>query len=130
MKAMMNDASLMILRVSFGLMMMIGHGLPKLQMAIAGGNIQFPDPIGLGAAFSLYAAVFSEFVCALFVIIGFKTRIFAGFLVFTMIVAAFIVHASDPFFMKKEFPLMYAFAFLSLMGTGAGKYSVDGKMGH
>jgi putative oxidoreductase len=120
------DLGLFIMRVSFALMMLIGHGLPKLQMATSGDPIKFADPIGMGVTVSLWAAVFSEFLCSLFVTIGFQTRIACGFLVFTMLVAAFVVHAADPFFMKKEFPLMYAFLFLGLMATGPGRYSVDG----
>jgi putative oxidoreductase len=126
MNSLFNELGLFIMRVSFGLMMLIGHGLPKLQMATSGDPIRFADPIGLGVTFSLWAAIFSEFLCALFVTIGFQTRIASAFLVFTMVVAAFIVHAADPFFTQKEFPLLYAFLFLGLMGTGAGRYSVDG----
>lgn len=126
MKTLFQDLGLLAMRLAFALFMMIGHGLPKLNMALSGGEIQFADPIGMGPAMSLYAAIFSEFICALFVAIGFQTRIASAFLVFTMFVAAFVVHAADPFFTDKEFPLLYAFFFLGLMGTGAGRYSVDG----
>jgi putative oxidoreductase len=124
MTSLFHDLGLLIMRVSFSLMMLIGHGLPKLNKALA-GDTSFADPIGLGPAISLYAAIFAEFFCALLVALGFQTRIAAGFLVFTMLVAAFVVHASDPFFTQKEFPLMYAFLFLGVMGTGAGRYSID-----
>lgn len=129
MSALFHDLGLLVMRVSFSLMMLIGHGLPKLNTAIAGGDIQFADPIGIGPTMSLYAAIFSEFFCSILVTLGFQTRIAAGFLVFTMLVAAFIVHAQDPFFPRKEFPLLFAFMYLGLMGTGAGRYSIDGKWG-
>jgi putative oxidoreductase len=46
-------------------------------------------------------------------------------LAITMIVAAFIVHADDPFG-KKELALLYLSGCLTLIFTGAGKFSVDG----
>ena len=44
----------------------------------------------------------------------------------TMLVAAFVVHASDPIGTKEK-ALFYAIAFLALAFTGAGKYSIDRK---
>jgi len=58
------------------------------------------------------------------------TRFAAAPVVFTMIVAAFVVHGSDPWTMgagaSKEPALLFAFVFLALIFTGAGKFSVDG----
>jgi putative oxidoreductase len=45
-----------------------------------------------------------------------------------MVVAAFIIHGDDPF-AKKEFALLYAIPFLTLVFTGAGKFSLDAKLG-
>jgi putative oxidoreductase len=42
-----------------------------------------------------------------------------------MLVAAFIVHATDPFFSKKEFALVYALYYLGLACTGPGRFSLD-----
>lgn len=119
------DLGLLFLRASFGLTMIIGHGWPKIGRAMAEGPIQFADPIGLGPAVSLYSTIFAEVVCAFLIIIGLQTRIAGVILAFTMIVAAFIVHAADPFFTTKEFPLLYAFLCLGLFGTGAGRFSID-----
>lgn len=124
MREMGRDLGLLFLRVSIGLTMLIAHGWPKIGRAMADGPIQFADPIGLGAAASLYTAIFTEVVCALLIIIGLQTRISSLLLAGTMIVAAFIVHAADPF-TTKEFPLLYAYACLALVGTGAGRFSID-----
>ena len=103
--------------------MMMGHGFGKVMDLIA-GKTGFPDPIGIGSMPSLVLAAFAEFLCALAVVVGFKTRWSAFPVVVTMLVAAFVIHAGDPW-PKKEFPLLYATAFLTLMFTGGGRYSVD-----
>jgi putative oxidoreductase len=41
-----------------------------------------------------------------------------------LLVAATIIHADDPW-QKKEFALMYAVPFLTLIFTGPGRYSID-----
>jgi putative oxidoreductase len=42
-----------------------------------------------------------------------------------MVVAAFVIHADDPWG-KKEFALLFAAGFLTLVLTGPGKFSLDG----
>jgi putative oxidoreductase len=41
-----------------------------------------------------------------------------------MCVAAFVIHGSDPF-SGKELALMYLVPFLTLVFTGAGRFSLD-----
>ena len=67
-------------------------------------------------------------IAILLVVIGFKVRWAAIPVVITMLVAAFVVHAADGW-AKQEFPLLFAVAFLTLVFTGAGRYSLDGKVG-
>ena len=116
------DFGLLLLRVTFGLLMM-GHGLGKVQDLIA-GKTAFADPIGIGEAPSLALAAFAEFLCALAVVVGFKTRWAALPVAITMLVAAFIVHGGDGWD-QQEFPLLYASAFLALVFTGGGRHSLD-----
>ncbi|MFS4415324.1 DoxX family protein [Maribacter sp. 2307ULW6-5] len=120
----LKDLGLALLRVSMSAMM-LAHGYPKLQKLIA-GNFEFPNPLGIGEAPSLFLAVVTEFVCPILVIIGFKTRWAAIPVAITMAVAAFIVHADDPFG-SKEKALMYLAAFVSISLLGPGKFSVDRK---
>lgn len=120
------DKGLLILRLGSGLMMLFAHGLPKL-MNFGHLSKNFADPIGLGPLISVILAIFSEFICALLIAVGFKTRLAAIPLIITMLVAAFIVHVNDPF-SKQEFPLLYAVCYLVLVFTGSGKYSVDHKL--
>jgi putative oxidoreductase len=103
---------------------MLTHGYGKLQSALAGGEIQFMDPFGLGQAASLYLAVFAEFFCSIFLILGFATRLAVIPLIVTMLVAVLIAHGSDPF-EKKEMALHYLLVYLVILVCGAGKYSLD-----
>lgn len=117
------DLILLVVRVFIGFAM-LSHGFPKLQMLIGGGKIEFYDFIGLGPQISLILTVFAEFVCSILLILGFFTRISLGFLIFTMIVAAFMVHGADAFD-KREMSLVYLSVYLLLLVFGAGKVSVD-----
>ena len=116
------DFGLLFLRVTIGLMM-AGHGFGKVSDLLA-GKTGFPDPLGIGSVPSLALAAFAEFVCALLVVVGFKTRWSAIPPALTMLVAAFIFHAGDSWG-DKEFPLVYAAAFLTLVFTDGGEYSLD-----
>ena len=117
------DVGLLFLRVTVGLMMVISHGWGKMVKVVS-GDFSFPDPLGLGAAPSLVLAALTEFVCALLVVLGVKTRYVAVPVTITMLVAAFVQHIDDSWG-KKEFALLYAIPFAMLIITGGGKYSLD-----
>ena len=105
--------------------MLITHGLPKFQKLIS-GDLEFGDPIGIGAAPSLFLAVIGEFICPILIIIGFKTRWMAVPPAITMAVAGFIVHSADPFGTKEKAFLFLAF-FIAIILLGPGKFSLDKK---
>lgn len=117
------DVALLVLRVWFGSVLALGHGLGKVKNL--GGFIDsvagmgFPLPIVTGP----FAAL-SEFVGGLCLALGLMTRLAGAAIVGTMLGAAFVVHAADPF-MKKEFALAYACAALVLVIAGPGRYSLD-----
>ncbi|MGG7467603.1 DoxX family protein [Chryseobacterium arthrosphaerae] len=117
------DIIVFVVRVFVGFAM-LSHGFPKLQMLLAGGKIEFFDFLGLGPQISLILTVFAEFVCSILLILGLFTRISLGFLIFTMVMAAFVVHGADPF-EKREMAFIYLSVYLLLMVIGAGKVSVD-----
>ena len=102
---------LLILRITIGIFMLT-HGLPKLQQLLA-GNLQFADPFGWGSGISLALVVFAEFLCSIFIIIGFATRLSTIPIIITMLVAAFSASAGQPF-VKKEFPLLYLIIFITV----------------
>jgi putative oxidoreductase len=105
--------------------MMLTHGMPKLSRLFGDDPIKFADPLGVGVVTSLALAVFSEFFCSLLLILGLGTRLAVLPLIFTIMVISFVVHAGDPF-TEIELPLMYLFAYLTILVAGPGKYSVDG----
>lgn len=117
------DIILLMVRVFIGFAM-LSHGFPKLQMLLEGGKIEFFDFLGMGPTLSLILTVFAEFVCSILLILGLFTRVALGFLIFTMIIAGFVVHGADPF-EKREMSLIYLSAYLLLIAFGPGKISVD-----
>lgn len=114
---------LLLVRIAVGAFMLT-HGLPKLSKLLAGGEIKFADPFGLGPGISLALTVFAEVVCSILVIIGLGTRLAVIPLIVTMLVAAFHAHASDPF-SSKEKPLLFVIVFAVLFVFGSGKHSID-----
>ena len=117
------DVTLLIIRVGVAVLMLI-HGIPKLQMIFTGGEIQFPAVIGLSPAVSLALAVFAEVLCSILILIGLGTRWATIPLIITMLVAVFIFHLNDPF-ANQELGLLYLFLYVPLLILGSGKYSVD-----
>lgn len=117
------DIALLIIRVFVGFAM-ISHGFPKLQQLFSGNEIKFYDFLGMGSKFTLILAVFAEFVCSIFLILGLFTRISVVFLFITMIIAGFVVHSSDEF-SKREMSFLYLSIYTLFLAIGPGKYSVD-----
>ncbi|SRR6056297_875402 len=118
------DYALLIARLVFG-GLMITHGWPKF-MKIINSDWGFADPLGIGAAPSLILTVFAELFCAVGLVLGWKTRLCAIPLIFTMLVAALIVHGSDPL-ADKEHALLFLGGFAVLAFMGAGRLSIDRK---
>ncbi len=121
------DLGLLIVRLWFGAVLAASHGYGKV-MNISGfsenvAKLGFPVPIFFGSA-----AALSEFLGGILVAVGFMARPAAGAVLGTMFVAAFIVHADDPFG-KKEFALSYAAAALAILVAGPGRFSIDARMG-
>tara|TARA_R110002072_G_scaffold303069_1_gene492550 strand:- start:21848 stop:22288 length:441 start_codon:yes stop_codon:yes gene_type:complete len=116
------STGLLLLRVAFGCFMLV-HGWQKLS-GFSEMADKFPDPIGMGSSLSLVMAIAAEVGCSLLLIAGFGTRFAAIPLAFTMIVASFVVHGSDPW-QKKELAACYLAVYATLVLTGAGRFSVD-----
>ncbi|MCK5943547.1 MAG: DoxX family protein [Planctomycetes bacterium] len=119
---------LLILRVGIGCYMLT-HGWGKAHVLFNGNAEQFGDPLGMGKTLSLVLAVGAEAGCAVLVALGAATRLAALPIAFTMGVAAFVVHADDPWTMSggasKEPALLYLIPSLALVFTGGGRFSVD-----
>lgn len=117
------SAGLLVLRIATGALMASLHGFGKLT-SYGEKAATWADPIGLGPEVSLALAIFSEFFCAVLIVLGLATRAAAIPFLITMLVAAFVVHADDPWG-KKELALLYAAPALALILTGPGAFSLD-----
>lgn len=118
---------LLVLRVGAGGSMILLHGWGKL-LNFGPRSATFYDPFGIGPAPSLALAVFAELFCSALIVTGLATRLAAIPLVITMWVAAFGRHAADPW-SKKELAIVYSVAFLALVFTGPGVFSLDRVLG-
>lgn len=122
-KEFLQSFGLLVLRVGMGALMLFGHGSDKLvNFSIKAPT--FADPLGLGSSFSLALAVFAEFFCSLAVALGFATRFAVVPILILLCTAAFAVHGGDPW-AKKELALVYFVPYLTILFTGAGRYSLD-----
>ena len=118
---------LLAVRIIFGILLM-NHGIQKWS------NFQelstaFPDPIGLGSSISLGLAIFGELVCSMGFIFGFLYGLAMIPMIFTMIVAFFVIHANDVFAVK-ELAFIYLVVFVLMYIAGPGKFSIDHFIGN
>ncbi len=114
---------LLLARVIFGFLF-LSHGIAKLH-AYANTPELFLDPIGLGSTLSLWLVLFAEILCTTGFILGALFRLCLIPMIFTMCIALFVIHASDPLGVK-ELSMMYLAIFALLYITGPGRYSIDG----
>lgn len=119
----MRDFALLLMRLLFGLSMMLAHGLGILQ-GFSEYADKYANPIGLGSRLSMALMIFAEFFCALAVVLGLFTRLALIPLIIGMSVAFFIYHGSHSFD-KKELSYLYLSAFTVLFLLGPGRFSLD-----
>lgn len=123
----LHDLGLLWLRVLMGCGIAY-HGYGKVfgghvsMLAEGLAKMGFPMPL-----YFAWAAALAEFLGGIFIAVGFQTRAAAFFVFVTMSVAAFKVHANDPFEVKE-----LALAFWTMAGTliltGGGPYTVEVKL--
>lgn len=113
---------ILALRVAFGLLF-LRHGIEKTA-AFDELITSFPDPLGVGTTLSLSLVIFAELFCSIAFIIGALFRLCLIPMIFTMIMAVFVIHGNDVFAIK-ETALMYLMLFAVLFVSGPGKFSVD-----
>jgi putative oxidoreductase len=123
-KTLQTDLARLLIRVFFGFSMAMAHGYGKIVKYFSGGEIQFLDPIGLGASTSLLLAGVSEFAFPLLVAVGLFTRLSCLPVMATMVVAFAAVHLNDPYG-KQELALVYLVAFTAIFLMGPGRFSAD-----
>ncbi|MBO9571278.1 MAG: DoxX family protein [Chitinophagaceae bacterium] len=117
------NTALFILRVGAGVLL-AAHGYDKL-IHFQQFSSKFINFMGIGQSASLSLAIFAEFFCSIFVILGLFTRIAAIPILINMAVAIGKAHNYD-FFGDAEKPTLFFLIFLTILIVGPGKASVDG----
>jgi putative oxidoreductase len=132
-----DDTAALILRVMLGVVF-FPHGAQKLfgwfgGSGFSGTMATFTDKMGIPAVLA-FLAIMAESVGALAVIAGFLTRIGALGIGTNMVVAIFMVHLQNGFFMNWfgnkqgegfEYHLLAIAIALALIIKGGGRWSVD-----
>jgi len=80
--------------------------------------------IGLGASMEFHLVVLSHFICGIFVVLGFLTRLSIIPIFISMAVAFFIAHKGQAF-MLKELSFAYMLLCLPVFIFGSGRFSID-----
>ncbi|TYR35732.1 DoxX family protein [Sphingobacterium phlebotomi] len=111
-----------ILRIGFGVLMIPHHGYAKL-VEFNERKDGFMDLLGLGGTVSLSLAIFAEFFCSIFVIMGLFTRLATIPLLITMLVVLSI-HNWE-LFGQYELATAFFIGYLSILTLGPGKFSLD-----
>lgn len=120
------DLGLLIFRILAVFSLLKTHGLPKL-FHIKETMSHIPDPMGLGAEFSTYYAIFSHVFCGILIALGLFTRLGAFFIVSITLSGLLLVHLHDPNNVQ-DVPLIYSIVFGYIILMGPGKYSLDYKL--
>lgn len=119
------DLGILLFRIALSAMMIFFHGWHKLT----GWEDElhtFPDLIGISSEVSYVLVAWLETFGTILIAMGLFTRIQSLGLAFTMFVAFFLWH--DMMFTGSnsgQTAFTFAFAYLMLFLTGAGKYSLD-----
>lgn len=123
------DMALLVLRITAMLSLFIKHGIEK-GFTFSAMVPHFVDPVGIGLGPSLFIAMVGDFVCSFLMVIGLVTR-WAALFAFTNIMVAWILVHHFAYFGKSstaghgELIVLYLSVTLTLLISGAGRYSVD-----
>jgi putative oxidoreductase len=112
---------LLLIRLFFGILFFM-HGLDKLTN-FNELSLVYPSVFGFSSYTTLMVAIFCEFACSMFLLVGLITRIILIPMVLSMAVAFFDIH--EAMMPEGELSLIYLIVFLGLFLTGPGRYSVD-----
>lgn len=123
------NLALFLLRVWFGLLLFVKHGLDK-SMNYSRLSAHFADPFHIGPTASLLLVLLAEVICALLVALGLWTRIAAAIIVIDLAVAFGFAHQFQLFGQRNgELAFVFLGAFLVICISGPGVWSIDGFRG-
>ena len=110
---------LLLMRLFLGGVMLINHGLPKLDKDVS----SLPNPLNLHPSLSGGLILFAEIFCAGLIIVGFASRWACLVLAISMGTAFFIFHEAS--LTDGELALAYFSGYLSILIIGPGSLSAD-----
>ncbi|WP_459209888.1 DoxX family protein [Aquimarina rhabdastrellae] len=120
------DLGILILRLTLGILMLF-HGIAKLSSGVSFIESTL-EASGL-PSFIAYGVYFGEVIAPVLLIIGYRTRIAALLLSFTMLFAMLMVHSAEIFTLSPhggwavELLGLFLFGGIALFYTGGGKYA-------
>jgi len=117
------DIVLLILRIGIA-GLMLTHGIPKLKLLLAGTDIHFPDPLGIGSTLTMALVVIAEVLCSVLILFGLAIRLAVLPLIFNMLIIILVV-MGDSGLEKQESAIHYLLAYLVLLFAGSGSISID-----
>jgi len=119
--------AMLVQRVATGLLLLIGHGLPKISnfSQLSSG---FYDPFHIGHRNSLVLVILAELFCSMFMVLGLFTRIAALIIVVNLSIAVFVFNHGQPL-KSVDLASIYLVSAFTVMILGPGRISVDGMMG-
>lgn len=118
------NIAMLLLRVSFGAVLMVKHGFAKV-MNFATLQHTFYNFLGFGPKFSLIIILIAEIFCSLMIILGLFTRWACIPIIIAMLVVIFGNDAGKDL-LDSELALFYLTAFTAILFCGPGRISVDG----
>ena len=118
----LKDIGFLVFRVGLSASVFIAHGIPKVANILR-GNLDFPDPVGLGPELGLILSAGAETLCALLIAFGIWTRAATIPLIFTMIVATWVINGGTSF-LQQEKSFVYLLGWTLLLLSGPGRYTV------
>lgn len=121
------NLSMFLIRIGFGMMLFMNHGLSKLQK-FEERKDSFSDPLNIGHTNSLMLVIFAEAFCAILISLGLLTRLASFVAVILFLVIIFIVQQDDSF-KEKEKAFLFLVGFLVTLLCGPGKWSFDKLIG-
>lgn len=128
MRGVSHDAGLLMLRLVGVTPLLMKHGLEKV-FTFSAMAAHFPNPLHVGPVPTLVFAMLSDAICSTLLILGLATR-WAALICLINISAAwalvhhfqFFGHGAD----HGEVMVLYIAIMLTLLLSGAGRYSIDG----
>ena len=141
-----NDAGLLIFRILVSASLFTQHGWEKLTHFNHMAQ-HFPDPLHIGMKASLLYATFADGICSILVALGLATRIASFFALVNLAVVYFVVENAlgiggsaprrpapgmpgPPPGAHSELVFVYMAAYLMLTIVGAGRFSLDRRLGN